>query len=341
MMACIGKSKGAAGAFFRLGLILYMAASFVGGAVTATAAGELVVVGTGERGGDDFVVGRVLCRLLARRAEDIDCQVQPFEPGDAPGSLSVLTNLHNGAADIGIAAADWQNFAVTREGPAAARFLPAPLDGLRALFSLHTETVTILARRDSGVAELDDLTGKRVNLGRPFTEQRRLVEMLMDAKGWTENDFQMAETLTPKQQSLAFCHDQVQVLVFRSSHPNPDIAQAIEICDGVLASATGTEVEKLVESAPYLEWTTIPDKLYEGAAASVKTFGFPVTVVSTADIPDDLVYKIVRTVFDNIEVLRRQHPVFSDLDPERMMKQGLSAPLHPGAERYYREIGLM
>ena len=73
----------------------------------------------------------------------------------------------------------------------------------------------------------------------------------------------------------------------------------------------------------------------------METFGFPVTVVSTADVPDDLVYKIVRTVFDNIEVLRRQHPAFRDLDPERMMKQGLSAPLHSGAERYYREIGMM
>ena len=83
-------------------------------------------------------MGRAICRLLARQAEDIDCQVQPFEPGDAPGSLSVLTNVNNGAADIGIAAADWQHFAVTREGPTAARFMPAPLDGLRALFSLHT-----------------------------------------------------------------------------------------------------------------------------------------------------------------------------------------------------------
>lgn len=338
MIAYIGICSRAPAALLHMCLMLCLVASIGGRAAVAS---DLVVVGTGERDSADFGVGRALCRFVERHTDDIDCQVQPFDPGDAPGSLSVLINLHNGAVDIGIAAADWQHFAVTREGPAAARFMPAPLDRLRALFSLHSEALTVLARRDSGVAELSDLAGKRVNLGPPFTEQRRLVELVMGAKGWDAKDFQVAETLSPSQQSLAFCHNQVQVLISRSSHPDREIAQSIEICDGVLAAATGADVDKLVESAAYLEPTTIPGRLYKGAAGPVQTIGFPVTVVSTADVPDEIVYKIVRTVFDNVDGLRRQHAAFRDLDPARMMKHGLSAPLHPGAERYYREAGMM
>lgn len=315
-------------------MLLSLSAGFLLATSGAAAQAQDILIGTGSTSGVYYPAGRAICRLVARNVEDLTCKAL-----STAGSLANLNNVAGGALEIGLAQSDWQYHAVTGSGPA--EYVDTDFSNLRALFSLHGEPFTLVARRDAGIRSLADLKGKRVNIGNPGSGQRATMEVVMAAKGWTKADFTLAEELPASQQSLALCHDRVQAMVYTVGHPNESVAQAVRLCDAVVVEVAGPEIDKLVAEHPYYAYTTIPGGMYEGNPGDVKTFGVKATVVSAADIDADLIYTVVKTVFDNLDKLRRMHPAFGSLDARRMVRDGLSAPLHEGAERYFREKGLM
>ena len=163
----------------------------------------------------------------------------------------------------------------------------------------------------------------------------------MEAKGWDLSIFSLANDLPAAQQSLALCHDRVQAMVYTVGHPNPSVAQATGLCDAVIGEVKGPEIDRLVNDNPFYAYTQVPGGLYPGNPEAVTTFGVKATVVASSDLDSDLVYAITKTVFDNLDTLRRAHPAFAYLTKEEMVKDGLSAPLHEGARRYYLEQGLI
>ena len=291
-----------------------------------------ILIGTGSTSGVYFQVGRSICRLLNRTVNNVAC-----EPLETPGSVSNLANVEGGALEIGIVQSDIQHHAVHRSGPY--RFVDIPHDSLRALFSLHVEPFNLVARRDAGIFSLDDLKGRRVNIGNSGSGHRETMEMLMRAKGWHGDDFQLVTELPASQQTLSLCHDRVQAMVYTAGHPNRSVAHAIELCDAILVDVSGTEIDRLVAEHPFYSYTSIPVGMYPGVDESIRTFGTLATIVSSSDIDEALIYTLVKTVFDNLDQFKRMHRAFHDLDREKMISQGLAAPLHPGAERYYREMG--
>ena len=313
--------------------VAVVGAALVAWSSTAPRAEE-ILIGTGSTSGVYYPAGRAICRLVDRNVEGLTCKAQP-----TAGSLANLSNVAGGAIEIGIAQSDWQYYAVTGTGPV--EFMDTGFDNLRAVFSLHGEPFTLVARRDAAIRSFDDLKGKRVNIGNPGSGQRATMEVVMAEKGWTKKDFLLAEELPAEQQSLALCHDRVQAMIYTVGHPNPSIGQAAGLCDAILVNVTGATIDKLVAANPYYAYTTIPGGMYEGNPDSVTTFGVKATVVSSADVDGELIYAVVKAVFDNLEALRRMHPAFGVLEAEEMVRDGLSAPLHEGAERYFREKGLL
>ena len=199
----------------------------------------------------------------------------------------------------------------------------------------------MVARRDSGVNRFDDLKGKRVNIGNPGSGQRATMELVMGAKGWTKADFQLVEELPASQQSLALCHDRVQAMVYTVGHPNASVGQAAGLCDAVIVDVSGAAIDRLVSENAYYAYATIPGGMYSGNPNSVATFGVLATVVTSAEMDADLIYSVVKAVFDNLPRLRKLHPAFGGLQPSNMIQDGLSAPFHEGAVRYFKEAGLM
>ena len=130
-------------------------------------------------------------------------------------------------------------------------------------------------------------------------------------------------------------------MIYVAGHPNKSIAKATDLCDAVIVKVEGPQIDQLVARNPYYSYMTIPGGIYKGNESPVRTFGVRATVVVAEDMDDDTAYAIVKAVFDNLDKFRRMYPAFGHLSPERMVKEGLTAPLHPGAARYYREIGLM
>ena len=198
-----------------------------------------------------------------------------------------------------------------------------------------------MARSDSGVKNFQDLKGKRVNIGNPGSGQRGTMEVLMGVLGWTNDDFKLASELKSAEQSQALCDNKVDAIVFTVGHPNGSIQEATTSCDSVLVNVTGPEVDKLIKDNAYYRSATIPAGMYRGNDADTKTFGVGATFVTSAKVPDEVIYQVVKAVFENFEEFQKLHPAFENLKQEEMIKDGLSAPLHNGAVKYYKEAGLM
>ncbi|HEA25695.1 MAG TPA: TAXI family TRAP transporter solute-binding subunit, partial [Ectothiorhodospiraceae bacterium] len=212
---------------------------------------------------------------------------------------------------------------------------------LRAVFSVHAEPFTVVARADSGIKRFKDLKGKRVNIGNPGSGQRGTMEVVMDAMGWKKSDFKLASELKAAEQSKALCDNKIDAMVYVVGHPNGSIKEATTSCDTQLVTVDGAAIEKLVMDNDYYRTAKIPGGMYSTNKEDVYTFGVGATFVSSSDVPDETIYQVVKAVFENFDSFRKLHPAFNHLDKRQMVKDGLSAPLHSGAKRYYQEAGLL
>ncbi len=313
-----------------LSSVVVIALAFTAAAVESAE----VIVGTGSPAGVYYQVGKAICRLVNAGTGEhgITCK----SPSTA-GSIFNLENIREGKLQFGVVQSDWQFHALN----GTQRFENAgPDKKLRALFSAHGEPFTVVARRDSGISSFDDMKGMRVNVGNPGSGQRATMEIVMQAKGWGMDVFSLANDLPASQQSLALCHDRVQAMVYTVGHPNASVAQAAGLCDAVIVEVSDPDIDKLVNENPYYAYTEVPGGVYPGNPNAVVTFGVKATVVTSADLAGETVYQIVKAVFDNLDDFRKMHPAFGNLDPANMVSDGLSAPLHEGALKYYREKGL-
>ncbi len=320
-------------------LVLGLAITLATSGISAAAVAADIIIGTGSSARVHYSVGRAICRQIQRESQGLTCEVLRIEGQDAPEPLAVLGHVRDGAVEIGLVRSDWQYHAFKGTGPV--EFMDVTFGSLRSLFSLHGEPFTVIARRDSGIKSLNDLAGKRVNIGNPGSSQRVIMEMVMKAKGWTRKSFQFVDELTEAEQSLALCHNRVQAIVATVSHPNDGVAKALELCDAIVVEISGTDIDKLIADNRFFAATEVPGGIYKQVAAPVRTFGIKVTAVSSTDIDDDTVYEVVKTVFDNLNKIKRIHRALGNLLPGRMMTDGLSAPTHPGAARYFRDKGMM
>ncbi len=296
--------------------------------------GQDIIIGTGSTSGVYYPLGRAICRLVNRYAAGVSCEAKP-----TAGSLFNLSNVRSNALEMGIAQSDWQYHAV--KGSGEFEFMDGDFSNLRSMFSAHGEPFTLVARRDSGIGKLEDLKGRRVNIGNPDSGQRATMEVVMRAKGWKKSDFALAEELPASQQSLALCHGRVEAMIYTVGHPNASISKATGLCDAVIVNVFDEDTDKLVEGKPYYAYTTIPGGMYSGTPDDVKTFGVKATLVTSSDVSEEVVYAATKAVFDHLDELKRMHPAFGALEPEKMIREGLTAPLHDGAKKYYREQGWM
>lgn len=302
-------------------------------AQVAAAQEKFITIGTGGQTGVYYVVGQSICRLVNRGAKDHGLKCTAPSTG---GSIANINAIKAGDMDMGVAQSDWQFHAYN----GSSKFEEGgKFDKLRAVFSVHGEPFTVVARADSGVADFGDLFGKRVNIGNPGSGQRATMEVVLNALGKSTGDFSLASELKPAEQSAALGDNKVDAIIYTVGHPNGSIQEATSTVDSKLVSVTGDAIEKLIADNPYYAPATIPGGLYKGNDADTKTFGVKATFVTSADVDDEVVYTVVKAVFDNFDRFKGLHPAFANLQESEMIADGLSAPLHPGAEKYYRERG--
>ena len=314
------------------GLMAYAASP----AGTARAADQtFVTIGTGGVTGVYYPTGGAICRLVnkGRKEHGIRCSVE-----STGGSVYNINTIRAGELDMGVAQSDWQHHAYN----GTSRFKDAgPFQDLRAVFSVHPEPFTVVARADSGIKSFKDLKGKRVNIGNPGSGQRGTMEVVMGALGWDKDDFALASELKSAEQSQALCDNKIDAMVFTVGHPSASIKEATTSCDSVIVEVAGPEIDALVEENPFYRKATIPGGMYRGNDEDGDTFGVGATFVASTATKPEVVYEVVKAVFENFDDFRKLHPAFANLKKDEMAKDGLSAPLHEGAKKYYGEAGLM
>lgn len=302
-------------------------------AAPAVSAQEYITIGTGGVTGVYYPTGGAICRLVnkGRKEHGFKCAVE-----STGGSVYNINTIREGELQFGVAQSDWQYHAYNGTSKFEEK---GAFEGLRAVFSVHPEPFTVVARADAGVTNFDDLKGKRVNIGNPGSGQRGTMEVLMDAKGWGMEDFALATELKAAEQSAALCDNQIDAMIYTVGHPSGSIQEATTACDSVLVTVDGEAVEKLVADNSFYRTATIPGGMYRGTDNDTQTFGVGATFVTSADVSEDAVYAVVSSVFENFDAFKKLHPAFANLKPEEMIADGLSAPLHPGAAKYYKEQG--
>ncbi len=300
----------------------------------AAMAEEFITIGTGGVTGVYYPTGSAICRLVnkGRKEHGIRCSVE-----STGGSVYNIKTIRAGELEFGVAQSDWQYHAYN--GTSENFEADGPMEELRAVFSVHPEPFTVVARADAGIKTFEDLKGKRVNIGNPGSGARGTTEVVLAAMGWSIDDLGLATELKAAEQAAALCDNQIDAMIYTVGHPSGSIQEASTACDSVLVNVTGDAIDTLIADYSYYRTATIPGGMYRGTDEDVTTFGVGATFVTSANVSDEAVYAVVSSVFDNFEDFKKLHPAFANLSPEEMATAGLSAPLHAGAAKYYKEKG--
>ena len=303
-------------------------------AASITVAQEFISIGTGGVTGVYYPTGGAICRLVnkSRKEHGIRCAVE-----STGGSVYNINTIKAGELEFGVAQSDWQHHAYN----GTSKFADNPFPDLRAVMSVHPEPFTLIVRGDSGIDSFEALAGKRVNVGNPGSGQRATMEVVMDAFGIGMDDLALATEYKGSEMAKQLCDDNIDAMIYTIGHPAAAIKEATTTCDAKLVSVTGAPIDKLVADNPFYRVATIPGGMYKGTDSETTTFGVGATFVTSASVPEETVYIVAKSVMENIEDFKGLHPAFANLDPAQMVKDGLSAPLHDGAARAYKELGLI
>ena len=295
---------------------------------------KFISIGTGGVTGVYYPTGGAICRLVNKKRKDTGIRCSAESTG---GSIYNINTVRAGELEFGVAQSDWQYHAYNGTSKFKDK---GPFKKLRAVFSVHPEPVTVIASDASGVKNITDLKGKRLNIGNPGSGTRGTWEVLEEALGWKRSDLKLAAEMKSAETGQAVCDGKIDAYFWLVGHPSALTQESLATCPAHLVNVTGPAIDKLVKENSYYRTAKIPAGMYNNKK-DINTFGVGATFVTNADVPDDVVYTVVKAVFDNFDQFKKLHPAFANLDPKEMIKDSLSAPLHPGAVKYYKEKGWM
>jgi len=296
---------------------------------------QFISIGTGGVTGVYYPTGGAICRLVnkGRKEHGIRCSAE-----STGGSIYNINTVRAGELEFGVAQSDWQYHSYNGTSKFEDQ---GAFENLRAVFSVHPEPFTVLAKGGSGLKDFTELKGKRVNVGNPGSGQRATTEVVMEAYGMAMSDLALAAELKGAEMAQAMCDDKIDVMMYTVGHPAAAITEVTNTCDVDFVDLTGPVIDKLIEENPFYRVAVVPAGMYKGQDADLTTFGVGATFISSSDVSDEVVYTVVKAVFDNFEDFKKLHPAFANLKEEEMISDGLSAPLHDGAVKYYKERGWM
>jgi TRAP transporter TAXI family solute receptor len=295
-----------------------------------------VSIGTGGVTGVYYPTGGAIAKLVNRKRSEYGIRVTVESTG---GSVFNANAIISGEMEFGLVQSDRQYQAVN--GLAEWKKMGKQTK-LRAVCSIHPESLTLIAAEDAGIKTLQDLKGKRVNIGNSGSGQRgNALDVLAAAELDAEKDIQI-ESLKPAESASMLQDGRIDAFFYTVGHPAAAIKEACAGRRRKVRIVPITGMEKLIESSPFYAKTTIPIALYPKAVndADISTLGVMTTVMTSTDVPDDVVYALTKELFDNLEEFKTMHPAFAHLTREGMLR-GRSAPLHPGAEKYFKEVELI
>lgn len=302
----------------------------------AMAKDTFVTIGTGGITGVYYPTGGAIAKIINAKRNKYHVRASVESTG---GSKFNINAIATGDLDFGVAQADTQYMAYFGKEAWAGK----PVKKLRAVFALAPEAVTFVAAEDSGIRSIRDVKGKIVNIGDPGSGQYINSQDVFKTVGLVPDKDFKAEKIKPADAPRILQDGRIDAFFFTVGHPNGNIKEATagkRLCR--IVPITG--LDKLLKDAPYYSMTTIDMTQYPDATNSkdgkVETLGMLATLVTSSDVPDDVVYAITKEVMENLDAFKKLHPALGALTKKTML-EGLTAPIHNGAMRYYKEAGLI
>jgi TRAP transporter TAXI family solute receptor len=296
---------------------------------------KLIVIGSGNISGVYYPASGAICRLFnsLKLPSGARCAVESTD-----GSVYNIEALRKSDIEFAMVQSDVQRHAYEATGAFQnmQRF-----ENLRFVFSLHNEAVTIVAKKGSGIEDLDDLSGKTINIGSQGSSMRKIFENIMRIKGWTLQSFKGVTEYAPDQQATMLCKGEIDAMVLVSGHPNGAMQDVSSSCEVQIIELVGAEIEKFVQDNPEFSFTIIPGGMYLGIAKNMRTIGTKATLLTTNEMSEEVVYNLTKSVFSQLDKFKKMYPVLAGLDPKQMANEGQAAPMHPGARRYFIEANLI
>lgn len=292
-----------------------------------------ITIATAGVTGVYYPAGGAICRLVNRSKKEhgIHCHAE-----SSKGSVRNLDSLGKGEIDFAVVQSDWQYFYSQEEVKKG-----EDLSDLRFVFSLHTEPFTIMVRADSDIRRLEDLRGKRVNVGPKEAGVWRTLDAVLSAKNWGKQVFGKLTNYKWEEQGNVLCSKQVDALVMTIGHPNGNLQKVVHECDVRLIGLSKNLIKTIVTNRPYLTPAVVRGGMYPGNPYNIYTFGVKATVVTPESTDEKVVYEVTKAMLSNLDNFKTLHPVFATLDKSAMSQAGKTVPMHPGALRYYKEVGLL
>lgn len=295
---------------------------------------DIFTIGTGGSLGNYASAGRAIARIVNNKQENHGFQLQEKE---TTGSVYNIDAIMKGEIEFGVAQADrvYQAINGLAEWKGG-----EPQKDLRAVFGLYTEAVTLVATRDSGITTIQDLRGKRVDVGHPGSGSRKNALDALAAAGidWSKDIKVYGEK--PDDRTRMYLHGQLDAYFDTIGHPSKSMLFAVNSVPRVRFIPL-VNIDKVLSKYPYYSKSIIPVKLYPGVlnVEDVDTVGLKATFLTSANIRDDVVYAITKAIFEEFESLGKFDPILKTFSKESMV-EGVTVPIHSGAVRYYKEIGL-
>lgn len=303
-------------------------------AVDAKAADTFISIGTGGVTGVYYPTNGAICRLVNKMRKETGIRCSAESTG---GSIYNINTIRGGELEFGVAQSDWQYHAYN----GTSKFKDqGKFEKLRAVFSVHPEPVTVIASDRSGIMNISDAKGKRMNIGNAGSGTRGTWEVMEMAMGWKRSDLKLAAEMKSAETGAAVCDDKIDAYFWLVGHPSALTQESLASCDAHLVDVTGPAIDKLVADNSFYRTATIPAGMYNNDK-DINTFGVGATFVTSSDVSIKAVYTVVKAVFDNFDAFKKLHPAFANLKEKEMISDSLSAPLHAGAVMYYKERGWM
>ena len=248
------------------------------------------------------------------------------------GSVFNVNALRHKLIDFGLVQSDrnWQAWKGEEE------WQGDPINNIRSVVALHNEAIHLVVRNDAGIQSLQDIKGKKINIGNLASGQRGNALTILKLSN-----------LDPKSDFDAFGYQQANAIAnllennidgffYTVGVPSNSISKIFRQQALRLIPINSPSINQFVRTTPYYINTSIPANTYDNAHNVTPTLGLKATLMTNQETPDQVVYDLVKAIFTNLDAFKQHHPALSALTPETMI-QGLTSPLHPGAEQYYRE----
>jgi len=322
-----------------LAIVLTSAGILVGSAGSSQAQErKFINIGSGGITGQFYASAGYICDLVNKSRKSLKHNLRCTVESSA-GSIGNLRGIQRGELDVAVAQSDWQYHSYR----GTSRFKE---DGknkdVRFLMSLHHDMIHVLVQKGSGIKTLDDLRGKRVNTGNVGSGTEGTTYEILKYAGIDPKDFKLDSKLTSREVGSALCDDKIDVLFTPQSPPGSLVIEPANLCDIEIVPIEGPGIDKLVADSPYYSKSVIPGGIYRGVAKSTATFGVVATLVANGkNLSEEAAYILIKSVFDNFESFKKRSQSFSSLTRKGSSTAGRTVPYHPGALRYYKEVGLV